>query len=85
MRRVKEKEDITELVCRYVPPVCLVRFPSVCLRPTGHVRGKARRASLRAEKSTAARVHVLLPVEWSRMQKAVPEITTCPRALDAQS
>ena len=82
MRRVKEKEDIHELFCRYVPPVCLVRFPSVCLRP---VRGKARRASLRAEKSTAARVHVLLPVEWSRMQKAVPEITTCPRALDAQS
>ena len=72
MRRVKGKEYITDVL--YVPP------------PSPLVTCAAKRAArLRAEKSTAARVHVLLPVEWSRMQKAVPEITTCPRALDAQS
>ena len=74
MRRVKEKEDISELV-----ESMFRLFP-----PWSRARQSAPRVYAR-RKSTAARVHVLLPVEWSRMQKAVPEITTCPRALDAQS
>ena len=74
MRCVKEKEDISELV-----NAMFRLFP-----PWSRARQSAPRVA-EAEKSTAARVHVLLPVEWSRMQKAVPEITTCPRALDAQS
>ena len=77
MRRVKEKEEVSDEdmlnMSRLFPP-----------RSGSRARQSAPRVA-KAEKSTAARVHVLLPVEWGRMQKAVPEITTCPRALDAQS
>ena len=75
MRRVKEKEDISELV-----ESMFRLFP-----PWSRARQSAPRVAKAEKSGAAARVHVLLPVEWSRMQKAVPEITTCPRALDAKS
>ena len=52
-------------------PLLRARQPRLC----------ARAASEPAElSSTAARLHGFLPVKRSRMPKAVPKVTTCPRS-----